>query len=291
VTLDRLTYAGFRKNLAEVENDPRHTFVEGDVCNRELVAEIMGECDIVVHFAAESHVERSITDPNEFIRSNVLGTSVLLNCARDASIDEFVYMSTDEVYGSIESGEFVEEDCFSPSSPYAASKAGADHLVQSHYTTYDQPVKTIRCTNNYGPYQNPEKLIPLFITNLLEDESVPLYGSGDNVRDWIHVQDTCTAILTVLEQGNVGEVYNVAGQQHRSNIKITNQIIDILDKDDSYIDHVEDRPGHDFRYAVDDSKLRLLGWKPNYQFEEGLADTIQWYKNNTKWWKGIKASE
>jgi len=238
--------------------------------------------------SAESHVDRSIADSSVFVKTNVLGTHTLLESAKRKPVSRFIHISTDEVYGSRRVGSFRETDNLSPSSPYSSSKAGSDLLALSYHTTYNLPVIVTRCTNNYGPYQFPEKLIPLFVTNLLDGNKVPVYGTGKNIRDWIHVQDHCRAIDFLLDKGNSGEVYNIGGENEKTNIEITQNILNILKKDDSMIEYVQDRPGHDFRYSLDCSKLRALGWKPSHSFEEGLRDTVRWYIQNEWWWRPLK---
>ncbi|MFG0275634.1 MAG: dTDP-glucose 4,6-dehydratase [Phycisphaerales bacterium] len=293
--LDALTYSGNLENLAGLEDDPRYTFVKGDICDRDLMREQLGKADAVVHFAAESHVDRSIIDSTPFIRSNVLGTQVLLDAAREAGVGRFVHVSTDEVYGSLPLDQpelkFTEETPLAANSPYAASKAASDMLVRAAFHTFGFPAMTTRCSNNFGPYQFPEKVIPLFVTNLIEDKPVPLYGDGLNVRDWLHVEDHCEAILAVLEKGEPGEVYNVGGDNERSNLELTKAILDILGKDESFITRVKDRPGHDRRYAIDSSKLQnTLGWKPTRSAWPGaLEDTVAWYRENETWWRRVKS--
>jgi dTDP-glucose 4,6-dehydratase len=290
VNLDSLTYAGNLHNLKDCGTNPRYTFVRGDICDRELVSTVLESngIDTIVHFAAESHVDRSIADASVFVRTNVLGTHTLLEAARQHKVKRFIHISTDEVYGSIPKGSFKEPDRLSPSSPYASSKAGSDLLALSYFTTYSLPVIVTRCTNNFGPYQHPEKLIPLFVTNLLDKKNVPLYGTGKNVRDWIHVEDHCRAIDLLLDKGDFGEIYNIAGGNERTNLEITKKILKFLKKDDSMIEFVTDRPGHDFRYSLDCSKLRARGWRPFRSFDEGLLDTISWYAQNEWWWRPLK---
>ena len=293
--LDALTYSGNLENLAGLERDPRYAFVKGDICDRDMMRDLMGKADAVVHFAAESHVDRSIIDSTPFIRSNVLGTQVLLDAAREAGVGRFVHVSTDEVYGSLPLDrpelKFTEETPLAANSPYAASKAASDMLVRAAFHTFGFPAMTTRCSNNFGPYQFPEKVIPLFVTNLIEDKPVPLYGDGLNVRDWLHVEDHCEAILAVLEKGEPGEVYNIGGDNERSNLELTKSILAILGKDDSYITPVKDRPGHDRRYAIDSSKLqRTLGWKPTRSaWPKALEDTVAWYRDNETWWRRVKS--
>jgi dTDP-glucose 4,6-dehydratase len=290
LNLDKLTYAGNPTNLRDIESDDRYSFVRGDICFSALVKELFRKEDIdtIVHFAAESHVDRSIADPSDFIRTNVLGTFTLLDAALSAGIDRFIHVSTDEVYGSIMEGSFRESDVLNPSSPYSSSKASSDLIARSYFLTYNLPVIVTRCTNNYGPYQYPEKLIPLFITNLMEGKKVPVYGSGKNVRDWIHVLDHCRAIDYVLQKGTPGNIYNIGSGNELSNIDITRTLLGLLEKGDSWIEYVKDRPGHDFRYSLDSAKLRSLGWKPAFDFEQGLRDTVEWYIANQWWWYPLK---
>ena len=290
INLDILTYAGNLNNLKSVERDPGYTLVKGDICSLDIVNSILDthEIDAIIHFAAESHVDRSITDASEFVRTNVLGTFNLLECARHHPVGKFIHISTDEVYGSTMKGSFTENDILSPSSPYSASKAGSDLLALSYFKTYNLPVIITRCTNNFGPYQYPEKLIPLFVTNLIEGKKVPVYGTGKNIRDWIHVRDHCRAVEFVLNKGNIGEIYNIGGGNEKTNIEITKKILTLLKKDDSMIEYVTDRPGHDFRYSLDCSKLSKMGWRPRYSFEGGLKDTVDWYSTNEWWWKPLK---
>jgi dTDP-glucose 4,6-dehydratase len=290
INLDVLTYAGNINNLKGIEKNNHYTFIKGDICNRDLVDAILEKhkIDAIVHFAAESHVDRSIANASAFVKTNVLGTHTLLECARSHTIPKFIHISTDEVYGSTMKGSFRETDILSPSSPYSASKAGSDLLALSYFTTYNLPVIVTRCTNNFGPYQYPEKLIPLFVTNLLDGKKVPVYGTGKNVRDWIHVNDHCRAVEFLLEHGNPGEIYNIGGGQEKTNLEITHKILDILSQGESMIEYVTDRPGHDFRYSLDCSKLLKMGWKPQYSFEEGLKDTVEWYIRNEWWWRSLE---
>jgi dTDP-glucose 4,6-dehydratase len=288
VVLDKLTYAGNLDNLQEVWEDPRFAFVKGDICDPRAVAEAMKGCHTVVNFAAETHVDRSIGEAGAFVRTDVFGTHVLLEGVRRLDVKRYVQISTDEVYGSIEKGTFREEDHLHPSSPYAASKAGADLLVLSYYTTHRLPVLITRSSNNFGPNQYPEKLIPLFVTNALEDRPLPLYGDGLNVRDWLYVGDNCRAIDVVSRNGEVGEIYNIGGDNERTNREITDQILGILKKPSSLVKMVTDRPGHDRRYSISSEKIKNLGWAPRFDFEENLARTVQWYSENPKWWKSIK---
>ena len=286
--LDKLTYAGNPDNLKDIENNPKYSFVRGDICDPAVVDKVMQNVNHVVHFAAESHVDRSIEDGLVFVRTNVLGTYTLLESAMKHGIMKFIHVSTDEVYGSIKEGSFKETDMLTPSSPYSSSKAGSDLIAQSYYITYKLPVIITRCTNNFGPYQYPEKLIPLFITNLLENRNVPVYGTGKNVRDWIYVLDHCRAIDFVLHNGSIGEIYNIGGGVEKTNLEITWKILAMLSKDESMIEYVKDRPGHDLRYSLDCSKLRELGWRPEYNFDEALAETIKWYVENRWWWEKLK---
>jgi len=290
INLDVLTYAGNLNNLKGIEKNPHYTFIRGDICNQDIINAILDKhkVDAIVHFAAESHVDRSIANASAFVKTNVLGTHTLLECARTHAIPKFFHISTDEVYGSTMKGSFKETDILAPSSPYSASKAGSDLLAHSYFTTYNLPVIITRCTNNFGPFQFPEKLIPLFVTNLLEGRKVPVYGTGKNVRDWIHVDDHCRAVEFLLERGNPGEIYNIGGENERTNLEITRKILDLLSRDDSMIEYVTDRPGHDFRYSLDCSKIRAMGWKPGYSFDEALKETITWYIRNEWWWRPLK---
>jgi dTDP-glucose 4,6-dehydratase len=286
VNLDCLTYAGNPANLADLEGHPRYQFLRGDVTDRDAVrVALAAGARHVIHFAAESHVDRSIQDSGPFIRTNVIGTQVLLDAAREFRVDRYVQVSTDEVYGSLgPTGLFTEETPLAPNSPYAASKAAADLLVRAYAHTFALPAVVTRCSNNYGPYQFPEKLIPLFICNLLADEPVPVYGDGLQVRDWVHVRDHCAAVHRVWRVGRIGEVYNVGGRCERTNLALTHTLLDLLGKNRSRMRHVPDRPGHDRRYAIDCSKIEHeLGWRPTISFEQGLRDTIEWYRANAEW--------
>lgn len=293
IGLDALTYAGNLANLADCEDRPGFRFLKGDICDTDIVDECMAGVSVVVNFAAESHVDRSIHAAADFIRTNVGGTQVLADAAMKHNVERFVQISTDEVYGSLgETGFFNESTPFSPNSPYSASKAAADLLMQAYHHTYKFPVVITHCSNNYGPYQFPEKLIPLFVSNLLEGKKVPVYGDGMQVRDWLHVDDHCRAIRCVMEKGRVGQVYCIGGNNEQANIDITEAILRILDMDLSFIEHVTDRLGHDRRYAIDASKIKNeLGWQPQVNFEEGLALTVEWYIQNESWWLGIKTGE
>ncbi|MFA5059114.1 MAG: dTDP-glucose 4,6-dehydratase [Candidatus Omnitrophota bacterium] len=285
INFDLLTYAGGRDNLKEVSSLKNYRFIKGDVRNAQQVKKAMAGCDSVVHFAAETHVDRSIKNANNFIETNILGTHVLLEAARKEKIKRFVHVSTDEVYGSRRKGFFKEEDSLSPSSPYSASKASADLLVKSYFTTYGLPVIITRSSNNFGPNQYPEKVIPLFITRLLKGKKVPLYADGSNIRDWIYVEDNCRAIDLALRKGTIGEIYNIAAENYLTNAFLTKAILRAMKKPISMIQHVQDRPGHDFRYAINCAKIRKLGFSPKISFVEGLGRTISWYGENQSWWK------
>ena len=288
-TLDKLTYAGRLENLRDVMDHPRHRFVRGDVADSSVAAPLVAESELVIHFAAETHVDRSIQDAGSFIQTDVYGTFVLLTAARSApQLQRFVQISTDEVYGTIPTGASTEHDELRPRNPYAASKAGADRLAYSYWATYDVPVVITRASNNYGPRQFPEKLIPLFITNALDNRPVPLYGDGEHVRDWIHVLDHCRALDLLTTQGTPGEVYNIGGGNEMANTAITNQILDLVGRPTSLIQHVPDRPGHDRRYRLDTTKLRALGWTPKHDFMDGLRAVVEWYRDNDSWWRPIK---
>jgi len=263
----------------------------GDICNQKLVSNLMKKVDAVVHFAAETHVDRSIVEAGSFVMTDVFGTFVLLNEAKKNKIKKFIHISTDEVYGSIEKGYFAENSPLNPSNPYAASKAGADRLAYSYYKTFKVPVCIVRSSNNFGPYQHPEKLIPLFITNAIEDKKLPLYGDGKNKRDWIYVLDNCEAINLILLSGEIGEVYNVGGGNELENIYITKLILKMLNKPKSLIEFVEDRLGHDRRYSLECKKIRRLGWKPKYNFNVAIKNTVQWYVNNKDWWTKLKSGK
>jgi len=291
-TLDKLTYAGRRENLHDVMEDPRHTFVHGDIADGPVSAPLVERSNLVVHFAAETHVDRSIMAAGEFIKTDVEGTFVLLEAARRApGLTRFVQISTDEVYGSVPSGASTETDELKPRNPYAASKAGADRLAYSYWATYDLPVIITRASNNYGPYQFPEKVIPLFVSNAIDDIPVPLYGDGRNVRDWLHVEDHCRAIDLLIDRGENGEVYNIGGGNDVMNVDLTHRILQELGKPLSLIKPVPDRLGHDRRYCLDTSKLRGVGWTPHVEFETGLRQTVQWYSQNEWWWRPIKEQD
>jgi dTDP-glucose 4,6-dehydratase len=294
VNLDKLTYAGNLDNLSDVENHPHYEFVRGDVCDPEVVNSIVGDgVNAIVHFAAESHVDRSIDDPAVFVKTNVLGTQVLLESAVKFKVKRFLQVSTDEVYGSLgKEGLFKETHPLLPNSPYSASKASADLLVRSYFETFGAPAIITRCTNNYGPYQFPEKLIPLFVTNALFDQQLPIYGDGLYVRDWIYVEDHCRALDVVLHKGKPGEIYNIGGGNEKTNLQITDLILKSLDKPKSLIKHVKDRPAHDRRYALDCSKIKeKLGWRSETPFEQGISKTVDWYVSHQKWWQKVKSGE
>ncbi len=285
INLDKLTYAGNIENLDDIKDDPRYTFVKGDICDKNLVYELTQQVDAVVNFAAESHVDRSIEGPEVFIETNVKGTLNLLQNSLKNNVQRYLQVSTDEVYGTLgKTGYFYETTPLAPNSPYSASKASADMLVRAYFETYKMPVLITRCSNNYGPYQYPEKLIPFFISKLLKNEKVPVYGDGMNVRDWLYVYDHCRAIDLVLNKGKVGEVYNVGGHNEKTNLEITRLVLNAMGKDESSIEYVKDRLGHDRRYAIANDKIRAeLGFEPSIQFEEGIKITINWYLNNQKW--------
>jgi dTDP-glucose 4,6-dehydratase len=291
-TLDKLTYAGRRENLHDVMDHARHTFVHGDICDAPVAEPLVERSHIVVHFAAETHVDRSIMAAGDFIRTDIEGTFVLLEAARRApALRRFVQISTDEVYGSVPEGHSTERDELRPRNPYSASKAGADRLAYSYFATYAVPVIVTRASNNYGPYQFPEKVLPLFVTNLVDERTVPLYGDGGNVRDWLHVIDHCRAIDHLIETGKNGEVYNIGGGNEVRNVDLTHRILAVMGKPPSLIERVADRLGHDRRYALDTTKLRGTGWAPQVPFEQGLSDTVEWYRQNEWWWRPIKEGD
>jgi dTDP-glucose 4,6-dehydratase len=293
VNLDKLTYAGNLDNLKDIADDSRHHFIHGDITDEELVETIFCDgIDVAVNFAAETHVDRSIGNPGDFITTDVFGTYVLLEAAKRCGVRRFIQISTDEVYGTIAHGRSsTETDMLLPRNPYSASKAGADRLAYSYFATYGVPVCITRASNNYGPYQYPEKLIPLFVTNLLEDKPVPIYGDGRHVRDWLHVHDHCCAVDTVIRNGVDGEVYNIGGGNERENIELVDIIFDQLSQPESLKQYVKDRLGHDRRYSLSTRKMRALGWKPGVEFEQGIRDTIDWYVNNRWWWEKLKSGE
>ena len=290
INLDALTYCGNLENLKDVENNPNYRFVHGNICDRKLVRDLICECDCVVNFAAESHVDNTIKHPEIFVETNVQGTLNLLQACKELGVERYLQVSTDEVYGSLgKDGYFYETTPISPNSPYSASKASADLLVRAYYETYKLPVLNTRCSNNYGPYQYPEKLIPFFISKLLRGERVPVYGDGLNVRDWLYVYDHCEAIDVVLHNGKVGQVYNIGGHNEKTNLEITHLILNAMGKDETSIEYVQDRLGHDRRYAIANDKITSeLGWEPSVTFEEGIKLTIDWYLNNQEWIKSIE---
>ncbi|MFZ4517521.1 MAG: dTDP-glucose 4,6-dehydratase [Microthrixaceae bacterium] len=286
---DALTYAGNRANLADLDDDPRFTFVHGDICDRDAVAAALPGHDAVVHFAAESHVDRSLLDPDVFVRTNCLGTNVMCDVAVGAGVTRFLHISTDEVYGSIDEGSFRETDLLSPRSPYSAAKAGSDLIALAYHETHGLPVVVTRSSNQYGPFQFPEKLIPFFVTNLLDGNRVPLYGDGLNVRDWLFVRDNCEGVDLVLRAGEVGEVYNIGAGNERTNREITDRLLALLGKDESSVEYVEDRKGHDRRYSIAADKVAALGWRPRHGFDEALEETVRFYVDRRDWWEPLRA--
>lgn len=288
---DALTYAGNLNNFKGLEDNPRFSFVKGDITDRDSVSAAMPGHDAVVHFAAESHVDRSIVDPDAFVKTNCDGTNVMCDVARRVEVDRFLHISTDEVYGSIEEGSFFETDPLGPRSPYSASKAGSDLIALAYQETYGLPVVVTRSSNNFGPYQFPEKVIPLFVTNLLDGKKVPLYGDGLNVRDWCYVEDNCSGVDAVLRKGNIGEIYNIGAGNEEHNRFLTDSILEILGFDDSMIEYVEDRLGHDRRYSIDTTKARSLGWAPKRDFREALEATVAWYSDNRWWWEPLRTKQ
>ena len=293
VNLDAMTYAGNPANLADIEHDARYRFVRGDICDTAAVANAIDSgVDAIVNFAAETHVDRSILDPEQFLRTDILGTHVLLEAVRAHGIPRYLQVSTDEVYGDVAQGESVESDGLHPRSPYSASKAGGDLQVLAYWTTFNTPVLITRGSNTYGPYQYPEKLIPLFVSNLLDDQTVPVYGDGQQIRDWLYVEDHARGIMHVLEHGELGNVYNIGGGNPRTNMNITQLLVEGCGRSmETHVRHVADRPGHDRRYAVDTTKARALGWAPRMNFDEGLRATIEWYRANEAWWRPLKSGE
>lgn len=294
INFDKLTYAGNLENLKSIEKNPNYSFIRGDICDPEAVVNAMDGVDTVIHFAAESHVDRSIMDPSAFVKTNVLGTQVLLDGALKTKIKRFHHVSTDEVFGSLaleDTAKFNENTPYNPRSPYAASKAGSDHLVRAYFVTYGLPITITNCSNNFGPFMFPEKFIPLAVTNVLEDKKIPVYGDGLYVRDWLYVEDHCRAIDAVLTKGKIGETYMVGGMtQLYPNVEIAKKILALLGKDESYMEFVKDRPGHDRKYDVDWSKIKNeLGWEPLHNFDDWLVKTVEWYKENQEWWKAIKS--
>jgi len=291
VNLDKLTYAGNLKNLADVADSPRYRFVHGDVCDAKMVRDVLRGADAVVNFAAESHVDRSLVEPDAFLRTDVFGVFTLLEAVRELGIPRFVHISTDEVYGSLATGSARESDPLRPSNPYSASKAGGDLLALAYWQTHRVPVVVTRSSNNFGPFQYPEKVIPLFITNALDDQPLPLYGDGRNVRDWLYVVDNCTALDLVLRKGKDGEVYNIGGGHEVENIVLTRDILRLTGKPETLIRPVKDRPGHDRRYSVDSKKVRQLGWAPKHPFGKALETTVAWFREHEAWWRPLKSGE
>jgi len=293
VNLDAMTYAGNPANLKDVEGNPRYRFVHANICDPAAVDQAIGDgVDAIVNFAAETHVDRSILDPEEFLRTDILGTHVLLEAVRERGIARYLQVSTDEVYGHVAEGDSSESDPLRPRSPYSASKAGGDLQVLAYYTTYEAPVLITRGSNTYGPYQYPEKLVPLFVTNLIDDQQVPVYGDGLQIRDWLYVDDHARGILRVLENGAIGNVYNIGGGNPRTNIEVTRLLVEDCGRSmETHVKHVIDRPGHDRRYAVNSSKLHALGWMPRTLFDEGLRETVAWYRANESWWRPLKSGE
>ena len=290
INVDLLNYAGNLNNLRDMVHFPQYKFIRGDITNPQLIEEIMSQnVDVIINFAAESHVDRSIKHPEYFVKTNIIGTQTLLEAARKYKVRKFIQISTDEVYGSLDmNGFFTEETPLAPNSPYSASKASADLLVRSYFKTYGMPVIITRCSNNFGPYQFPEKLIPFMITRALEDQPLPIYGDGRHIRDWLHVEDHCSALDLVMHMGKAGEIYNIGGTNERANFDVVKIILSLLNKPESLIQFVQDRPGHDRRYAIDAKKIRMeLGWRPKHSFEKGITETIRWYKEHMDWWKPI----
>ena len=288
INLDKLTYCGNLENLKDIENNPNYKFVKGDICDKKIVGRFTKDCQVIINFAATTHVDRSIVDPSEFIHTNVYGTHVLLEAAKKYNISRYIQISSDEVYGSIEQGSFTEESPLRPNSPYAASKAAADHLAFSYFVTYNLPIIITRSSNNFGPYHYPEKVIPLFITNALEGKKLPLYGDGLNVRDWLYVLDNCQAIDLIVHKGETGEIYNIAAGNEKTNLELTKLILKMMSKQ-GLIEYVKDRLGHDRRYSLDCSKIKRLGWQPQYEFEQALKETVNWYQTNQQWWTKLKS--
>ncbi len=294
VNLDFLTYAGNLENLKEIEGNPNYSFVKGDILDKDLINDLVKETDTIVHFAAESHVDRSILDASAFLQTNVMGTLNLLEAAKNNGNKRFHHVSTDEVFGHLGPNDpaFNEETPYAPRSPYSASKAGSDHLVRSYFHTHQLPITISNCSNNYGPYQFPEKLIPLFITNLVEDKKLPVYGDGMQIRDWIHVDDHNRGVDMIINKGKIGETYCLGGDSEKANIEITKLILEKLGKGEEMIEYVEDRKGHDRRYAIDFTKAKMeLGWEPQISFEDGMKSTVEWYLDNEEWWRNVKSGE
>ncbi|PIR66718.1 MAG: dTDP-glucose 4,6-dehydratase [Parcubacteria group bacterium CG10_big_fil_rev_8_21_14_0_10_36_14] len=294
INFDKLTYAGNLENLRDIENNPNYRFIKGDICDKEAVRGALQDVDIIINFAAETHVDRSIINDDDFLKTDIFGVKVLLEAVKDLGIKKMIQISTDEVYGDYKDRGFAKEDAsLLPSSPYSASKASGDLLCLAHHRTYGTPIIITRSSNNYGPYQYPEKIIPVFITNLLEDKKVPVYGDGAQIRDWLYVEDNCKGIDIVLHKGVLGEVYNIGANQNPEidNLSLTKKIINACGKNETFIDYVKDRPGHDRRYAIDTKKISDFGWRPEVSFEDGLTKTVEWYKNNKDWWRKITSGE
>lgn len=285
--LDKLTYAGNPDNLKDISKNKRYKFVKGDIADAKVAEKAAKDCEVIVNFAAETHVDRSIHGASEFVRTNIFGTHTLLEVAKKLKTGRYIQISTDEVFGSISEGSFKEDDPLRPNSPYSASKAGADLLTRSYFVTYKLPIIITRSSNNFGPYQYPEKVIPLFVTNLLQGKKIPLYADGMNVRDWLYVIDNCEAIDLIMHKGKTGQIYNIGGTTEITNLELTYNVLDMLGKDRSSIEYVKDRPGHDKRYSLDITKLKALGWSPRHDFKEALETTIDWYKNNKPWWRKL----
>ncbi len=288
INLDKLTYSGNPQNTRDLQNHPHYEFIHGDICDLALVESVVSRVQAIVHFAAETHVDRSIDNADDFLNTNILGTRVLVEAARRRALDRVIHISTDEVYGSVLKGSVNEEAPLLPNSPYSASKAAADLLIRSYGVTYHYPVMIIRSSNNFGPCQYPEKVIPLFVTNLLQNKKLPLYGKGDNRREWIYVEDNCRAIELIFDQGKAGEIYNVGTSSEMSNLDLARAILKAMNGEEDRIEYVTDRPGHDFRYSIDLTKIRQLGFKPEWSFQEALLKTIQWYQENQNWWEPLK---
>lgn len=291
INLDKMTYAGNLENLQDIEKNSNYKFVKGDICDEKTVDLLAKNSDVIINYAAETHVDRSIISPRDFAMTDIIGTETLLEAAKKYKHSRYIQISTDEVFGSAEKGKFTEDSPFLPNSPYAASKAGGDLLCRAYAMTYKMPIIVTHSCNFIGPYQYPEKFIPLFITNLLEGKKVPLYGKGGNIREWIYAEDHCSAVDFILHKGEAGEVYNIGAGEEKTNLEITKMILAALKKDETNIEFVKDRPAHDWRYALDYSKLRALGWKPEYDFKSALQKTVEWYKNNENWWKPLKSGE
>ncbi len=288
VNLDKLTYCGNPKNLEDLKDNPRYEFVEGDICDKKLVFDVASRVSSVINFAAETHVDRSIEDSQEFLNTNVGGVKTLLDAVNHFQLERFVHVSTDEVYGSLEKGSFSEDSLLNPSSPYSSSKAAGDLLARSYFTTYKTPVIITRSSNNFGPYQYPEKIVSLFVTNLIEGEKLPLYSKGENIREWLYVEDNCRAIKLVFEKGDIGEIYNIGSDTELTNLELTKKILKKFEKNEEHINYVQDRPGHDFRYSLDSLRVKKLGYKPIYNFEDALDKTVQWYIDHKDWWQPLK---